>query len=111
MAKAPPLQQDTCFIRAGAWNLYFNKVGEIFEWDGFAGISYKNRPVDLGHESTAYNITILAPKGTRGVRMSDQFDALTNEREWLLPRGQKFRVLEFDEENEKCTIELIVEDF
>lgn len=110
MVKAPELQQDTCFIRAGAWKLEFNKIGEIFEWEGFAGITYKNRPVDLGHESLSYNITILAPKGTKGVRLSDQFDGITPEREWLLPRGQKFRVLEFDEVEHTCTIELIIDE-
>ena len=111
MAKAPALQQNTCFLRAGAWDLLFNKVGKIIEWDGFAGISYKDRPVDLGHESLSYNITILAPKGAKGIRLSKQFDAITGEREWLLPRGQKFRVLEFDEEAHTCVIELIVEGF
>lgn len=110
MVKAPELQQDTCFIRAGAWKLDFNKIGEIFEWEGFAGITYNNRPVNLGHDSLAYNITILAPKGIKGVRLSKQFDGLVGEREWLLPRGQKFHVLEFDEDAHTCTIELIIDE-
>lgn len=106
-AKAPALTQDTLMGRQTLWDLSFNEVGKVCEWDGYGSSSYIAEGVDVNSSMSKYTVTILVPKGHKGVRLSQQFRAITEEREWLLPRGQKFKVIEFDEVNKTATIELI----
>lgn len=106
MAKSPALHENTMFIRDGFWDEAWNKVGKIFELEPYSSTTYKEGGAGFGEEGR-YKITILAPKGTRGTRMNNQYDSLIGEREWLLKRHQRFEVLEFDDVKKTCTIRLI----
>ena len=108
MARAPALPFDMALGRSGIWDLNFNKVGETFEWEGYQGTGFNPGGSDIADtDKVKYDITILAPAGSKGIYIEEDTFSGFGEREWLLPRGQKFKVLEFDEDARSCTILLI----
>ena len=115
--KTPRLLEDTCLVRYGHFYEEFCKVGETFSLEGFLSTSYDDatmRPDATSHfanKPNRWKITVLAPKGTRGIRLNSYFGALTTEREWLLQRNQKFEVVGYNLEGRRneVTIRLIVD--
>ena len=99
IVKSPELMQDTCVVRYGRFDESMCIVGETFIFDGFLSTSYDDvtsRPDATSHfadKPNRWKIIVLAPEGTSGTRLNDQFNALTTEREWLLERQQEFEVL------------------
>lgn len=97
----PKLAQDTCFIRYGHFNEDMCQIGEVFDLKGFLSISYDDAtlPPDatshFADKQDRWRMIILAPEGTEGIRLNSYFNALTSEREWLLPRNMKFEVVDY----------------
>lgn len=106
IAKTPELEQDTALVRYGHFDESMCELGEIFDLEGFLSTSYDdvtreaNATDHFARKCHRWKITILAPKGTRGIRLNNFFHALTSEREWLLDRNQKFEVLEYNLDDE-----------
>ena len=79
-------------VRYGHFDESMCKVGETFSFDGFLSISYADPTVPVqgtgvkhfAQKPDRWKIIVLAPKGTKGIRLNDQFNALTTEKEWLL---------------------------
>ena len=63
-------------------------------------------------DSGRYKLKILGPKGQKGIAMNAKNDGVritrhTHEHEFLLPKNQKFQVLEVDHHKHEATILLI----
>ena len=102
IAKTPTLLEDTCLVRYGHFDEEMaSKIGEVQALEGFLSASYDDTTVfpkataHFAQKCNRWKMTILAPKGTKGIRLNSYFNALTTEQEWLLKRDQKFRVLEW----------------
>ena len=99
IAISPRLLQDTALVRYGHFDEAMCEVGETFSFESFLSTSYDDmtrKPDATSHFANKphrWKIIILAPEGTYGTRLNAQFNALTTEREWLLERDQKFKVV------------------
>lgn len=107
--KAPGLNQDTILF-AGAIGVDKNtKIGDELYFKGFQGVSYSK---EIGEEykekeEERYLFTIMAPKGSKGIRINNTFDGIEREKEWLLQRNQSFKVLDINHEEKTVVVELI----
>ena len=100
--KAPELIENVCLVRYGHFDEEMaSKIGEEQTLKGTLSTSYDDTtkaPEGTEHFASKchrWKMTILAPKGTKGIRLNNYFNAYTTELEWLLQREQKFEVLEY----------------
>ena len=110
--KSPDLLQDTFFVRFGHVNPEWCEVGKRVKYDGYSSTTYESSAARLFEDKMADNpnrwaILIMADEGSNGVRLNNQFNALTDEREWMLARNQEFDVVEFDKTNRTMLIRLV----
>lgn len=54
-----------------------------------------------------YLIEIYADKGNTGISVNENFGSLYSEEEYLLPRNQRYEVIDVDHENKKAKIHLL----
>lgn len=110
--KSPNLLQDTFFVRFGHFNDEWCEEGKVVKYDGYTSTTYESGAAQhfeskMEDNPNRWAILIMADEGSNGVRLNNQFSALTTEREWLLARNQKFEVIEFDKKNRTAVIKLI----
>lgn len=89
--KAPALTEDLVVRRGvGSSGGVFDKLqtGDVFQDHGFVSTSAKPG----GGFSKSTSIHIRVPKGAKGIYMDSKLSLHSSEREFLLPRGSKFRV-------------------
>lgn len=121
--KMPGLEVDTVLIRYGSlFNHQDLKVGDISSFAGFAFSSYDSEGIYSSYQrgydekSERYKITILAPKGTKGISAGIQrylemwFHTNTGRSEFIHSLNQEFIVLSIDTVNHEVLILLIDDD-
>ena len=96
IAKTHGLTQDTTLLRADDYFDTTLEVGDYGNFSGFPSTSYQERGADQFMNDERYKVTILAPKGTKGIAMNGKhgWNAVGKEHEYLLPQNQKYLVLE-----------------
>ena len=104
--KSPGLTQNTVLYRCGHWDTSLKK-GDIGSFKGYSSTTYDSSVQDIFEKGNRYKIKIYADKGSKGIRLNSQFDAYESEKEWLLPRNQKFEVLKVDDVKQTVEIRLI----
>lgn len=108
--KSPPLTQDTTFYRYGFFPKGM-KIGDTGKFKGYTSTTYQEETAEkfkegyYGGEQDRYKIVIRAPKGTKGVLLNQQFEAIT-EHEFLLGRNQKYIILNVNDETHEVEIGL-----
>lgn len=122
--KMPGIEVDTVFIRYGTlFNDMELEVGDISNFAGFAFSSYDSEGIYKsyqrgyrGDKSKRYKITILAPKGTKGISAGIQryldmwFHTNTGRDEFIHSLNQEFIVLSIDRINLEALVLLIDDD-
>lgn len=121
--KTPGLEVDTVFIRYGSlFNHKELKAGDISNFAGFAFSSYDSEDIYKSYQrgydekSERYRITILAPKGTKGISAGIQrylemwFHTNTGRSEFIHSLNQEFIVLSIDKVNHEVLVLLIDDD-
>ena len=108
--RSPPLSRDTTFFRYGFFPSGM-KVGDTGKFKGYTSTTYQEKTAERfkegydGGEEGRYKITIKAPKGTKGVLLNEQFEAM-REHEFLLSRNQRYMVLEVNDTTREVVIGL-----
>ena len=88
-------------------------IGKTGEFKQFLSSSFDKRVAkQFAARDGRFECTILAPKGTKGIAFTEKWRGKTvnkggGEGEFLLQSGQKFRIVDIDLKNFKCTLELI----
>lgn len=121
--KMPGLEVDTVFIRYGSlFNHEDLKVGDISNFAGFAFSSYDSKGIYESYQrkdsknSERYKITVLAPKGSKGISTGLQiyldmrFHTSTGNTEFIHNLNQEFIVLSIDTFNREALVLLIDDD-
>jgi len=121
--KTPGLEVDTVLIRFGSlFNHQELKAGDISNFAGFAFSSYDSEDIYKSYQrldsekSERYRITILAPKGTKGISAGIQrylgmwFHTSTGRSEFIHSLNQEFIVLSVDTVNREALVLLIDDD-
>jgi len=113
--KSPALLQDTFFVRFGHFDKSWCEVGKNVKLEGYTSTTYESNSAShfedkMDENPNRWAILIMADEGSSGIRLNDQFDALTSEREWLLARDQEFEVVEFNEEMRTVVLRVIQND-
>lgn len=101
--KTGGLLQDTVLYHGGWWDIHL-KEGDTFKMKNYLSASFQKL---VGEKFRSYgddymNFVIYAPKGTKGICGNvEEFDFYSYwyEHEYLLPRNQKFKVLNIDYDN------------
>lgn len=112
MQRTPALQQDSTIFRAcDTFGAYLRK-GDIDSFKGYASCSFQMESAEGFDDTGRYMLKILAPKGQKGIAMNaknngDKITYFTHEHEFLLPKNQKFQVIEVDHKSKTATILLI----
>ena len=88
------------------------KVDETNKLNVFTSTSFDIDVADMFGEYTwdnpnGYILKIYAPKGTKGIAISDELASSGDEYEYLLSPNQKYKTLNFDSKNRIIEIELI----
>ena len=97
IAKSPGLTQNTRLFRYGRFDGNM-KVGDVGILKGFTSTSYVEDGIH-GYKAPGKKfIEILAPKGQKGVAMNGVSKFYNEEHEFLLPRNQKYKVIEITED-------------
>ncbi len=112
MGKMPGLTQDSTIFRACDTFSGTLRPGDISSFKGYGSCSFQEESAKGFHDDGRYMLKILAPKGQKGVAMNAKNDGvrithLTHEHEFLLPKNQKFQVLEVDHVEKTATIVLL----
>lgn len=93
--RVPGLAQDTTLYRACDVFDGSLKPGQKGKFKQYISTTFQKKSADAFSASDRYDLTILAPKGQKGVVANDgRFDVWIREHEWLLPRNQEYIVLE-----------------
>lgn len=106
------LQVDTVLYRGGHWDIG-TKVGDVKTSPCFMSTSYQPSVAEKiglsgGKLNTPYSITIYAPKGSKGcLTNAETLSKEFPEHEYLLGKGQKYIVLDVDDNKRTATIKLI----
>lgn len=102
---ASRMQQDAILYRGAGGEAFFGKMqpGGVFDDKGFVSTSqvktnefYKNKPV---------RFHIRVPKGHPAITMGSKLSGLPGEKEILLPRGSKFKVLKVEKRDNKVYVD------
>lgn len=108
------LIESTVLYRGGHWDIGL-KVGEIGESPLLMSTSYGEQTAyDIGiaerNKKNPYFIKIYAPKGSKGVNVNaPSLSPNFPEHEYLLGKGQKYIVVDVDDNNNEASILLINE--
>ncbi len=94
--------------------------GSTNTWEGFSSTSFDRGTAEKYYEkvkqrlkrqkledATPILFKIRAKKGIKGVYMEDKLQSTEGEYEFLLSRGQKFKVIDYDSTTGICEIELL----
>lgn len=107
------LIKDTVLFRSGHWDIG-SKVGDVKEIPCLNSLTYWKSCADyMGQQSqknlgkNPYNITVYAPKGTKGINCNAPSLSEYPEHEYLINKGQKYIVLNVDDNNKTASILLI----
>ena len=103
--KSPRLQKDSILYRAGHWSPGM-KPGEHGTLKGFSSTSF-NQEVSKEWKTfkeDKYLMRIYAPKGTRGVVLTEDNSLADWQSEFLLDKNQKYIVLSQDDANKTVDI-------
>ncbi len=110
---SPGLETDTILYRGGPF-IKGMKPGEIKETETLRSTSYSKKTakvvgIDFSDDaSERYMIKIYAPEGTKGCMVNAPSLAhYVTEHEYLLGSGQKYIVLDVDDDKKTATIKLI----
>ena len=109
--KTKGLTQYTTLYRGGIMDRNIG-VGDISSFKGFVSTSYQKNSAEgfYGDDYPEnYLITILAPKGTKGIAVGGEngWTAWSHEHEFLLNLDQKYQVIDIDHTAQTATIMLI----
>lgn len=109
--KTKGLTQDTTLFRGGIMDRNIG-VGDISSFKGFASTSYQKSSAEgfyYDDYPDNYLITILAPKGTKGIAIggNNGWNSWSHEHEFLLGLDQKYQVIDIDHTAQTATIMLI----
>ncbi len=96
--KSPGLTKNTRLVRFGEFDSNL-KVGDEGVLKGFTSTSYVEDGIQGYKSGKKKYMEILAPKGQKGVSMNGVNRIFNEEHEFLLPRNQRYRVLEVDEDH------------
>lgn len=118
IARGDGLLQNTKLYRGGFMEKDL-RIGDVSSFEGFTSTSFNEASAEAYTRETGnpnyrdnYMITILAPKGTKGVAVNGLPSDMTPwafEHEFLLNHGQEFVVLDIDHDAQTATI-LLVDD-
>lgn len=114
MEKTTGLAQDSTIFRACDTFSGTLRPGDISSFEGYGSCSFQEESAKGFMDDGRYKLKILAPKGQKGIAMNAKNDGVrltstsnTHEHEFLLPKNQKFQVLEVDHFKHEATILLI----
>ena len=100
---SPGLTQDTKFYRGGY--IPPNAVaGETYEFEGYTSLSY----LEDSAFNQEYKIEVYVKKGQKGVVMERELTEHPGEHEYLLPRNQKYTIIEVDHNPQNPTAKILV---
>ena len=100
MKKSPGLTQNTKLIRYGRFPTG-KQAGDKGIFKSFTSTSYVDEGAEGFRKHNNYRIEILAPKGQKGIALgsSKQYGhGNGSEHEFLLPRNQKYRIINVNDE-------------
>ena len=112
MAKSPGLTQDTVIYSGAPFEGHL-RVGDISSFDGYRSCSYQIDSAESFNYPERYMVKIYAPEGQKGIAMNgngnhgERLGFYSHEHEFLLPKNQKFQVIEVDHEHQQATILLL----
>ena len=112
MGKSPGLTQDTVIFSGTEFDGTL-RVGDFSSFDVYRSCSYQLDSAESFNYPERYMVKIYAPKGQKGIAMNgngnngERLGFYSHEHEFLLPRNQKFQVIEVDHDNKQATIMLI----
>ena len=107
-ARAPPLQDDITVVRYGHFKEEWLDMDKTHTIDGYQSTSRSEYGAlgFYGMHVDEWNIRILIRAGHKGMSLtSETFAGYEGEREWLTPRKQDFKTVDYDLETRTVTIE------
>lgn len=106
MNKAPRTPRDMITFR-GFDREVFDKInpGTIFKDEGYYSTSIDN---NVAKSFGSYIVDVRIPKGSKGVYVGEYgISKYPSEREFILPRGSRFKVISKDPDTQRAVVELI----
>ena len=101
MVKSPGLTQDTVLFSATEFDDTL-RAGDFSSFAEFRSCSYQYESAESFNKPERYMVKIYAPEGQKGIAMNakrsdgTRIGFYSHEHEFLLPRDQKFQVIEVD---------------
>lgn len=108
--KSPPLQENTILWRFGHWDVGL-KAGDTGKWNSFTSTSFNSyvakkriKTMQFSPSEDRYQIKIYTPQGTKGIVPCENTNCEDFQSEFLLQKGQKYIVLNVDDDNRTAEI-------